>query len=211
MTKKKKEVKDDNYGKKVIVMGENGIVDYDPDSMSDVVGGERLSYAEYISIQKQSAGKIRGSFQKCYYNMPAGFKGQIEKRTKDKICFKRIYVDGMYSDGLFFEGKEDHVWMNSQGFEEFNEGDSVSFCAEVYRYLKTGNGKVIDFALRNPVEIKAIKSYELPSDEELIKQELDMIVCETCMLSESCSRYFCLLPKGERKSRVDNLYNAVKK
>lgn len=39
--------------------------------------------------------------------------------------------------------------MDLKGFEPFNIGDSVSFGAEIYRYLKTGNGKVSDYGLRN--------------------------------------------------------------
>ena len=131
-----KKTKDVYYKANVAVQDEKGIIDYDPDKMKDVVGGEKLSYDEYIAIQKHSEGKIRGSFQLCYYTIPLGFKGEIDRFTKDKVCFKRIYVDGMYPDGLCFEGKEDHVWMDLKGFEQFEPGDSVSFWAEIYRYLK---------------------------------------------------------------------------
>lgn len=207
MTKKKK---DANYRSKVVVQNENGIIDFDPDKMKDVVGGEKLSYDEYIEIQERSAGKVRSSFQLCYHEISFGFKGQIERRTKDKICFKRIYVEGMYSDGTCFEGKEDHVWMDSAGFEQFAQGDSVSFSAEIYRYLKTGDGKIIDFGLRNPENIKAIEPYELPSDDDLLKQALDLMVCDMCFLSDACSG-FCLLPKGQRAATIDDMFNFLKK
>lgn len=209
MTKKK--TKNANYRKNVAVQEMGGIIDYDPDKMKDVVGGEKLTYDEYIAIQKQSLGKLRGSFQLCYYTHPMGFKGQIDRCTDSKICFKRIYVDGMYPDGLCFEGKEDHVWMELKGFEQFKPGDSVSFWAEIYRYLKTGDGKIIDFGLRNPEEIKKIESYELPSDADLMKQDLDMIVCEACMLSESCpGPGMCLLPRGKKQKQVDAMYKFLK-
>lgn len=209
---KKKTIKDANYRKNVAVQDERGIIDYDPDKMKDVVGGEKFSYDEYIAIQKESEGKVRGSFQLCYYTIPLSFKGQIDRCTDSKICFKRIYVDGMYPDGLCFDGKEDHVWMDRKGFEQFNPGDSVSFWAEIYRYLKTGNGKIIDFGLRNPKQIKKIEPYELPSDEDLIKQELSMMICETCMLSDSCpGPGLCLLPKGAKKKQVDSMYKFLKK
>ena len=42
----------------------------------------------------------------------------------------------MYTDGTMFDGKEDHVWMDKSGFEEYTIGDGVSFGAEVYRYVK---------------------------------------------------------------------------
>ncbi len=209
MTRKK--TKDANYKANVAVQDEKGIIDYNPDKMKDVVGGEKLSYDEYIAIQKHSEGKIRGSFQLCYYTIPLGFKGEIDRFTKDKVCFKRIYVDGMYPDGLCFEGKEDHVWMDLKGFEQFEPGDSVSFWAEIYRYLKTGDGKIIDFGLRNPSEIKKIVPYELPSNEYLIKQELAMIVCETCMLSDNCpGSGLCLLPRGAKQKQVDAMYKFLK-
>ena len=209
MTKKK--TKDANYRAKVAVQDEKGIIDYDPDKIKEVVGGEKLSYDEYIAIQKQSEGKVRGAFQLCYYTHALGFRGQIERYTKTKICFKRIYVEGMYPDGICFEGKEDHVWMDLKGFEQFKPGDSVSFWAEIYRYLKTGEGKIIDFGLRNPEGIKKTESYELPSDERLIKQNLELIVCETCMLSDSCPGLgLCLLPRGAKKRQVDSMYKFLR-
>ena len=53
-----------------------------------------------------------------------------------QICLKRIFISGMYTDGTMFDGKEDHVWMDKSGFEEYAIGDGVSFGAEVYRYVK---------------------------------------------------------------------------
>jgi len=122
------------------------------------------------------------------------FKGQIEKVKPKHICFKRIFISGMYTDGTMFDGKEDHVWMDKSGFEECAVGDSVSFCAEVYRYVKTGNGKLIDYGLRNPTGIQKIEAYELPSDDELIMQEVEQLICETCFLSEQCNRNEINLP-----------------
>lgn len=208
MTKKKK-TKDAYYRTKTAVQNEKGIVDYDPGKMSDVVGGEKLTYDEYLEIQNRSQGKVRGSLQLCYYEMPMGFCGEVERITKDKICFKRIFVEGMYHDGVFFDGKEDHVWMDLSGFEQFKPGDSVCFLAEVYRYLKTGDGKIIDFGLRNPKEVRHIEAYELPSDDNLMRQELEMMVCETCLMNEQCYE-MCLLPRGERKAKVESLLKFLK-
>ncbi len=178
------------------------------EEFKDVVGGKRLTYEEYVAILDQSKGKTRNDFELCFNTIPLGFKGQIEKRSKDKICFKRIFIEGMYPDGLCYEGKEDHVWMDAEGFQDYQEGESLSFFADVYRYLKTGNGKVIDFGLRNPKDITLIDSYELPTDEELIRQEIDSIICETCFLNEQCFGN-CLLPKGKRKKMVDEMYRVL--
>lgn len=178
------------------------------EEFKDVVGGKKLTYEEYVSILDQSKGKTRNDFELCFHTIPLGFKGQIEKRSKDKICFKRIFIEGMYPDGLCYEGKEDHVWMDVEGFQDYQEGESLSFFADVYRYLKTGNGKVIDFGLRNPKGITLIDSYELPTDEELIRQEIDSIICETCFLNEQCFGN-CLLPKGKKKKMVDEMYRVL--
>ncbi len=184
-----------HYGKNVVVQSEWGTICFDPDSLSEVVDGDRITYEEYLEIQLQSAKNVRHYFERCYYSIPLGFRGQIERRTKNKVCFKRIYVEGMYSDGTCFSGKEDHVWMDLKDFEDCQVGDSVSFIAEIYRYLKTGNGKAIDFGLRNPKEIKRIPEYELPTDKELIEQDIDLIVCETCYLNECCTPSDCILRK----------------
>lgn len=35
------------------------------------------------------------------------------------------------------------------GFKKYKVGYCLSFIAEIYRYLKTGNGKIIDFSLKS--------------------------------------------------------------
>jgi hypothetical protein len=113
----------------------------------------------------------------------------------------------MFFDGRMFDGKEDHVWMDKKGFEEFQPGDSVEFFAEVYRYVKTGNGKQIDFGLRNPEGIKKVPAYKLPTDEELAEQDIRMIICETCYLGEQCNGAICLRPKKEIDSLIKTMKN----
>lgn len=186
-----------HYGAKTCAQTEGGVVMFDPDSQKEVVGAERMTYDEYLTVQIASLGKLRREFVKLYFNIPMGFKGKVEKVNKDKVCFKRIFTTGMFFDGGVFDGKEDHVWMEKKGFEGLQVGDSVEFFAEVYRYVKTGNGKQIDFGLRNPEGIKKIPSYRLPTVEELVEQDIKMIVCETCYLSEQCNRGVCLCPKKE--------------
>lgn len=187
------------YGEKNCVIEEGGAILFDPDSQKDVAGAEKFSYNEYLDVQFASLGKKhRSYFADCFFNIPLSFKGQIEKVNAKHICFKRIFISGMYSDGEMFDGKEDHVWMDKSSFEEYSVGDSVLFGAEVYRYVKTGNGKLIDYGLRNPTGIKKIKAYELPSDDELIMQGIGQIICETCYLSEQCNRYYCTMNPQKR-------------
>ena len=192
------EFKRAHYGAKTCVQTEDGVVMFNPDTQKEVVGAEKMTYDEYIDIQIASLGKLRREFVNLYFNIPMGFKGEIEKVNKNKVCFKRIFTTGMFFDGGMFDGIEDHIWMDKKGFENFQVGDSVEFFAEVYRYVKTGNGKQIDFGLRNPEGIKGIPPYELPNDEELIEQSINEIVCQTCYLSEKCNRLWCIRPKKQR-------------
>ena len=199
------------YGEKDCISDENGIVFFDPDSQKAVVGAEKMSYDEYLSVQLAALGHdYRSGFANGFFNYLLEFKGQIEKIKAKHICFKRIFISGMYPDGEMFDDKEDHVWMDKAGFEELKVGDSVSFGADVYRYIKTGNGKLIDYGLRNPTGIKKIEEYQLPSDDELRMQMIGGIICETCYLSEHCNRVSCFFPKEkteQKRQMMDFLKN----
>ena len=59
-------------------------------------------------------------------------KDRLKKSSQSTF----VFISGMYTDGTMFDGKEDHVWMDKSGFEEYAIGDGVSFGAEVYRYVK---------------------------------------------------------------------------
>lgn len=198
------------YGEDTIVHTGNGVIFFSPKSKDGVVGTEKMSYDEYLGVQINSLGKYRSAFANCYFNIPMEFMGQIEKLNAKRLCFKRVYVSGMLSDGEMFDGKDDHVWIDRQGLEEFKVGDCLSFGAEVYRYVKTGNGKLIDFGLRNPCGVKQIEKYALPSDEDLMRQEINWIVCETCFLSEHCNRSYCMRNPKEMKQLKKEMLNMVK-
>ena len=88
-----------NYGKNVCTQMEGGVIFFDPDSLKEVVGAGAMTYDEYLDVQFQSMGKMRSYFEMCYFNYAMEFKGQILKITKNNVCFKRVYVSGMYSDG----------------------------------------------------------------------------------------------------------------
>lgn len=191
-----------------VCYNEEGVIFFSPAEMKKVVGAEKLSYDEYIHIQLQQYSK-RFDFITCYVNFPSEFKGKIQKINSKQVCFEKIYVDGMYSnDATFFEGKEDHVWMSKEGFEVFQEGDSVSFYAEVYRYLKTSDGKCIEFGLRNPASIKKIESYKLPTDRQIIENEVAHIICETCFLYEHCNGY-CMRDIKEIKALKKQMTDVI--
>ena len=202
-----------HYGDNITVLSDFGNLDFSPSGKEDVVNGGKLTYDDYLDIQIQSYGKQRYWFQMCYYNMPGRFMGRIEKKSKNKknVCFKKIYVSGMYPDGDGFKGKEDHVWMDVQGFKNYKAGDCVSFYAEVYRYIKTRNGKLLDYALRNPENIERVSSYRLPSDEDITKQSISQIICETCYLSEHCNKLYCLRNQEEIQKFKNQMFETLKK
>ena len=108
------EFKKAHYGAKTVVQTEGGMVMFNPDSQKEVVGAEKMTYDEYLDVQIASLGKLRREFVNLYFNIPMGFKGEIEKVNKDKVCFKRIFTLGMFFDGGMFDGKEDHVWMDKK-------------------------------------------------------------------------------------------------
>ncbi len=188
-----KEKDNANNGSNIVEQVCGGSIDYSEQFFQAVKNKKNLSHEDIINIQKSSVGKVKGGFQKVYYNIGLSYKGQIEKKNDKYICFQRIFIEGMYPDGVCFDDKEQHVWMDIDGFENYKEGDCLEFGAEVYPYLKTGNGKVIDFGLRNPSEIHIIQRYELPTDEKLIQQFLDEIICETCFMSEQCNGTYCFI------------------
>ena len=204
------ELKKGFYGSNCLVQSEWGTICFNPDRMKDVVGGEKLTYDEYLDIMKESGRKARHYFELCYYNCPvAEFKGQIEKKSRGNVCFQKIFVSGMHGDGTFLDGREEHVWMAESGFEQYEVGDCLSFYAEIYRYLKTGNGKAIDYSLRNPEEIRHINPYNLPSDDYLLMQSINQMVCEVCMHTDHCYMGMCIAPKW-REEMAKSLFGAAK-
>ena len=192
---------------------EFGIIDMSDDAMKDVVGGEDLSYEEYLQAVFNSRNIRRHCFEYCYYsNAWCNFKGQINRfdKKKGKVIFNRIYISGGLMDGDCYEGKEDHVWMDIKPFESYQEGDCLSFGGEVYRYLKTRNGKQISFGIRVPYDISKIETYELPTDDDMIMQAVDQMICEACMFNEHCYMGMCIANKEWRDEMRKTLFNAAK-
>ncbi len=181
-----------NYGQKVVITTETCAINFDPNVLKEIVGAEKLSYDDYLEIVTKPKRKVRNAFERCFYSIPLEFKGKIQKKNKEHVCFEKIFISGMYPDGIMFDDKEEHVWMDLDGFEEFQEGDCVTFSAEVYQYLKTSNGKEIDYGLRNPEGIKKVEEYKLPTDNELIAQEMRIIRCEVCYLRDHCDGMNCI-------------------
>lgn len=200
-----KKVKETFSGGRLGVITEWGLIDFDPAEKETLVGGDGLSYEDYLDLQKKSGHTRRISFEKTYYDaVYASFKGRIERinAKKKRICFERIFISAEYinggGDGFF--GKEDHVWMELDSFEGYRVGDCLAFDADVYRYVKTGQGKMIDFGLRNPGNVRKIEEYELPSDDQLRLQAVDEIICsDLCMYKDQCNG-FCIANEEWRET-----------
>ncbi|MBO6280541.1 MAG: hypothetical protein J6M95_03065 [Bacilli bacterium] len=205
------ELIDAHYGTKAsFQIPEVGIIFFDRELAKGIIGGEKLSYEDFIDIQIQTKLDFRSSFFMCWVYTPMGFKGEVETFAKSKICFKRIYDEYMLPDTTIEMGKEDHVWMSSEGFGKLNKGDCVSFSAEVYRYIKKSDGKRLDYGLRNPEGIKKINKYDLPSEDDLIMQTIDGILCETCEMAGFCAtRSNCMRDSKERKLLKKQMFEMV--
>jgi len=206
-----KELKKEFYGKGFLVTIGSGVINFNPNAMKEIVGGERLTYDEYLEIEWRSRETKRTWFERCYYEgVSCGFIGEIEKISKDNVCFKYIRVEGMYSDGIGFSGKENHVWIRRQGFEDFKKGEKVRFTADVYKYLKTGNGKYFDYSLRKPYNAERVEKYDVPDDDELLLQAVDQMVCEVCMFNEHCYMGMCIANEEWRDNLRKTLFAAAK-
>ena len=200
-------LKKENYMQDIIILF-NGVINFSPNSMLDFSTKDFKSYDEYLDVQFKSINSSRTYFEKIYYGKYlTSFKGLIEKKTSSHILFKRILVDGCYHDGLGFTGKEDHVWMDISGFENYKSGDSIKFDADVYRYIKKNNGKLINYGLKNPTLISSISRYEIPSDEELIDQQINQLICETCIFYNHCFMGMCIADENERLEKFKFLKN----
>lgn len=193
-------LKEENYMKDVRESYGNGMIDFSPDSMKDFNSNDFKSYDEYLEVQRLSVDKSRKCFETCYYNdYGCYFYGRIERTTQDRVLFKSVLVSGMYHDGIGFDGKEDHVWIEKAGFENFKVGDCVKFTADVYRYIKKNNGKLIDYALKEADDISEVESYQVPTDEELIEHQIEMLVCETCLFYNNCYMGNCVADSKYRE------------
>lgn len=184
-----KETKKQFYGEERLVSEENGVIDFSPDGMKKIKGGENLSYDDYLDIQYKSLGHQKSHLMSMFVNWDMGsYKGEIAKITRKNVLFERLFITAIRTDGTGYESKESHVWMSKNAFSKFKLHDCIEFDAEIYRYLKTGHGKVIDYGLRNPTSVKKIQPYQLPSDNQLIAQAVDDILWETSIYYDAVDR-----------------------
>ena len=87
-------------------------------------------------------------------------------------------------------------------------------CVSIYR-LRCGRNRLccaveISFGIREPYDITQIETYELPSDDDMIMQAVDQMICEVCMFNEHCYMGMCIANKEWREEMRKTLFNAAK-
>ena len=203
-----KETKRDFYAQNYQVMVENGIIDFSTDGMKSVRNGEHLSYDEYLDIQYYSLGHIKSNLEGIYYDGNiAAYKGCISKKSHGNMLFKKLYANIMSPDGTGYDTKENHVWMDATPFKDFLVHDCVAFDATVYRYIKTGHGRKIDYSLCNPINIRKIPPYQLPSDDQIENQIIDDLLWENSKYHDVVDRsnWADIRNKAEYQKKFDML------
>lgn len=208
-------IKKKYYKKNHVLQYEGGYIDFGFDSMKTVKNGVFQTYEEYLDIQMKSCGKSRGYLGQFYYSdvVNCNIKGRIEHFDKKngKVVFERIVIYAIDSEGIGRFGTEDHVWMDAEPFKSYVEGDCLEFTAEIGRYMKTTNGKIIDYGLDNPKCISKIEPYEKPTEEDLTYQTIDDIICETCLYHDWCYFRNCIADEREREEKRRILYELWEK
>ena len=58
--------------------------------------------------------------------------------------------------------------------------------------------------------ISKVEAYELPSDDDMIRQAIDQLICEVCMFNEHCYMGMCIANKEWRGEMRRTLFNAAK-
>ena len=97
-------IKQQYYGKKQLLIYDDRFVNFDPDSKNDIVGGEKLTYDEYIDIQMRSPNDKGSLFICAIYTPISDFLRHDRKaqQGQETDLFQphllRLYVSG-WDDG----------------------------------------------------------------------------------------------------------------
>lgn len=144
------------------------------------------------------------------------FKGQVIQTDERKgYLFKRLSCE-FNDSGYYWDDDcayaEDHVWIfDAKPFKDagIHVGDSVQFTALAYAYRRQDGTE--DFALKCPQDIQKIDTYELPPEPEGLSDEfLGELVCETCMYTDHCYRFFCLAPEGYKEAMINSMKDIMR-
>lgn len=194
---------DENYGKETLAIYKHEYVDFSPTHAKEVVGAQTIGYDKYIRTQIQSIGKQRTWFKACHYGIiekseiVTKFKGKVKRKTNNRICFEYVYVYGEGQGGSI-AGHEKNVWMKKAGFPGAKPGDCFEFDAETYVYISNEHGKILDYGLRNPRNVRRIEPSELRKPNLKASWNAtdlpEQLECETCLFNEQCDGVNCLKP-----------------
>lgn len=165
-----------------------------------------MSYDSYLDLQRKSCRTARRYFGICWSdgNSDAWFCGQVDQVMDDYLLFERIGIRWTWHDGTICAGAEDQVCMEKTGFpEDMKAGDKFSFTADIYRYVNDSEN-IIDFGLRNQQNIIKEEAACIPTDEDLVDEQIHNLICEICMYRDHCDG-FCIANQDELKERFDFL------
>ena len=97
-------------------------------------------------------------------------------------------------------------WVENIHINAIKEGDYVSFDADIVPYQR--NDETKDLGLKNIRFIRRTNKdeYNIPTDDELIEQEIRNLVCETCVWRDHCDpAKTCVRDQDEIQSTIDYL------
>lgn len=77
-------IKQQYYGKKQLLIYDDRFVNFDPDSKNDIVGGEKLTYDEYIDIQMRSPNDKGSLFICAIYTPISDFYGTTQGAARTR-------------------------------------------------------------------------------------------------------------------------------
>ena len=206
-------IKKEFYGKSIDVITDMGVITFAKEDMNEVKGIEGYSYNDFLQMQWND--KKRKNLASSYYSHDmCTFTGTVSKITKDKICFERLRVDAMYTDGM--DGTtydEEHVWTDKKPFikRKIKVGDYISFGADIYPYVKKKSPPYIDFGIKNPFDIAKKDAYSIPTAEKYLEQDINHIICDiVCMFKDHCNGTFCLMDEKKKEKIANDLKNVAK-
>lgn len=166
-------IREENYLSDNIVQTEDFLVDFSWKEFKRTRRkGHRISYDDFLDIQRETGNNYRRALAEAYYGGNfMQIKAHIYKVEAGRILFKNVVIRCFRDDGSYFDGCEDHVWVEKQWFNKIKPrlGGNVSFFANVYRYItETKDGYRVDYALRDATQICRIGEYDIPITHNIL-------------------------------------------
>ena len=197
------------YRKNMVALIGSGFIDFTKASFLTLIRGcvDKYSYTNdmisrlpnydaFLDIQRENIGKARADVARIYFDAGSYVVcyGKIQKfshirEKRDKVCIEKVTIYNPHSldvDWNLFTGTLDHIWVESCYFEGMDIGDNVKFEATISPYLKTGNGKQIDYGLEVSDDAEQIDDYYWPTKEDVRNSIANRNKCASCLYNDYC-------------------------